>query len=130
MTGKDASGRDRGIRPPPRELLYSETLPIDEVAAELDLAELRRRFAPMFDRAARAVQLAGYEQDDTVVARVLVCRAGEQGRVEVPAEFLADRARLLGVVTRAVTASVGRPVAASAVQLIGLKVSAYRERWT
>jgi len=77
-------------------MVYDETLPMEMSARALDLARLRRGFAELFDRAAQAVQLAGYEQDDAVLERYLLVRAADGAEVVVSAEWLADRERLIG----------------------------------
>ncbi len=98
-----------------REVVYNETLPMEMAAAALDLERLRRGFAELFDRAAQAVQLAGYEQDDAVFERYLVLRTADGADISIGAEWLADRERLIGDI-----AGVGGDL--SRVSIIGVKV--------
>jgi len=79
-----------------RQVEYNETLSMEMSAAALDLERLRRGFAELFDRAAQAVQLAGYEQDDAVFERYLLVRTADGAEVTITAEWLADRERLIG----------------------------------
>jgi len=79
-----------------RQVVYNETLPLVMSAAALDLERLRRGFAELFDRAAQAVQLAGYDQDDAVFERYLIVRTADGAEVTIKADWLADRERLIG----------------------------------
>lgn len=62
--------------------------------AELDIRELRARYADMVDRAAEELMRTGYDLDDVEIVRMLRCRndAGRETPVEV--RWLADAARL------------------------------------
>ncbi|MEK6675691.1 MAG: hypothetical protein AABZ47_08560 [Planctomycetota bacterium] len=48
----------------------------------------------MMDRTAQAVFRAGYDLDDVVVERFVVCQSNDGTEVRVPAEPLSDSARL------------------------------------
>jgi N-methylhydantoinase A/oxoprolinase/acetone carboxylase beta subunit len=62
----------------------------------LDLERLRRAFGELMDAAARDVQCAGYEQDDSLIERFVDLRhRGEKQCVTIPVESLTDTARLL-----------------------------------
>ena len=109
-----------------RQVVYNETLPMEIAAAALDRERLRRGFAELFDRAAQAVQLAGYEQDDSVFERYLVVRTADGAEVSIVAEWLADRERLIGHIIESLG---GFPVDAdlSRVCIIGVRVEAVVE---
>ncbi len=86
---------DSPMSPPVRSKLFEETVPVAWPLSEIDLESLRRSFAPPFDRAAHAVQLAGFEQVDAVIERYLVCRVGDRPPVDIPADSLSDRSRMI-----------------------------------
>jgi hypothetical protein len=106
-----------------RQVVYNETLPMEMAAAALDLERLRMGFAELFDRAAQAVQLAGYEQDDAVFERYLLVRTAEGAEVSIGAEWLADRERLIGHIAESLDRSV-RGVDLSGACIIGIRVEA------
>ena len=110
-------------RPEPRTL-YTETLPVEFSLNDLDLDVLRRRFAEVFDRAAHAVQLAGFEQDDAIIERYVICRLGERTELAVTAESLSDRERLSRHVTETIRLRTGPSTVQSDVRIVGLKVEA------
>lgn len=80
---------------PVRSKLFEETVSVTWSLSEIDLDALRRGFAPPFDRAAHAVQLAGFEQDDAVIERYLRCRVGDRPPVDIPADSMSDRSRMI-----------------------------------
>lgn len=85
-----------------RRVVYNETLPLEMAAAALDLEHLRRGFAELFDGAAQAVQLAGYEQDDAVFERYLALQTADGAEVTIGAAWLANRERLIGHIAESV----------------------------
>ena len=110
-----------------RQVVYNESLPMEMVAAELDLERLRGGFAELFDRAARAVQLAGYEQDDAVFERYLIVRTAERAEVSIGAEWLADRGRLVRHLAESLDGGV-TGVDLSGVCIKGIRVEAVVDR--
>ncbi len=86
---------ERLMSQPVRSKLFEETVSVTWPLSEIDLDALRRGFARPFDRAAHAVQLAGFEQDDAVIERYLRCRVGDRPPVDVPADSLSDRSRMI-----------------------------------
>ena len=108
----------------PHPPLFTEAVSVDWTVADLDIDTVRRTFAPLFDRAAHAVQLAGYEQDDALIDRSLTCRTNGIGDVQIPADSLGDVRRLRRDIRRAVDAAAGREIPASAVKLVALTVKA------
>ena len=99
-----------------RQVVYNETLPMEMSVAALDLDRLRRGFAELFDRAAQAVQLAGYEQDDAVFERYVRVWTADGAEVSIGAEWLADRERLIGDI-----AAVGGELSRVAITGIGVE---------
>ena len=112
-----------------RQVVYDETLPIEMAAAELDLERLRRGFAELFDRAAQAVQLAGYEQDDVVLERFLIVRTVCGEEMTLSAEWLSDRERLVQHLVRECRGIIGQRLDFSDVRVIGLRIAAGRDEW-
>jgi hypothetical protein len=78
-----------------RELLHSETLPVDFAIDDLNIDLLRRQFSGLLDRAALAVNRAGLDLDDVIVERYLLCSNGRDPVIPVAAEPLGNRAGLL-----------------------------------
>ena len=76
------------------DLLLTETAAVRLPLDDLDMDALRGGFSGLFDRAARAIQLQGLEQDDVVFDRFLLCECARE-RFEVAAEWLSDRDRLI-----------------------------------
>ena len=110
-----------------RQIVYNETLPVEVSAAAIDLERLRKGFAELFDRAAQAVQLAGYEQDDALFERYLVLRTAEGAEVTIEAEWLADRERLIRHIAEGVRGSNAVGVDLSCVSIIAVRVEAVVE---
>ncbi len=61
--------------------------------AAIDLDLIQRAFGALLDRAALAVESAGYSLDDSITERFIRIRASNGDSVEVEAGFLSDRAR-------------------------------------
>ena len=115
------------MSPPTRRVVYDETVPIEMRVDGHDLDRLRRGFAELFDRAAHAVQLAGYEQDDAVLERFLIVRSAYGEEVVVRADWLADRERLVDQVASELGRAIGGTWKPSDIQLIKIKVVAVLE---
>jgi len=115
------------MSPPMRRVVYAETVPIEMRVDGLDLDRLRRGFAELFDRAAQAVQLAGYEQDDAVLERFLIVRSAYGEEIVVRADWLADRERLADDVASELERAIGGTRKPLDVQLIKIKVVAVLE---
>ncbi len=62
--------------------------------AELDLRELRARYADLVDRAAEELMRTGYDLDNVEIVRMLRCRDETGRETTVEARWLADAARL------------------------------------
>lgn len=73
-----------------RRVVFDETVEMIFDPAGQDLAALRRAFLSPFDRAAHAVQVLGYEQDDAVIERFLLCQVDDTHRSP---EMRADSSR-------------------------------------
>lgn len=61
---------------------------------ELDLRELRARYADLIDRATEKLMRTGYDLDDVEIVRMLRCRDDTGRETAVEARWLADVARL------------------------------------
>lgn len=91
----------------------------------------------MFDRAAHAVEGAGYAQDDSVVVRKVRCRhqsgsercgvSGDEWFAE--ADSLSDRERLISRIRQAARESGVEAQADGDTIISGLRVEAFIERW-
>ena len=88
---------------------------------DLPLDTLQREFGLLFDRAARALQKTGLDQDDVLFERRLVCRHGER-TCDVHADWLADRDRLVQSVRDAFADANKLPSADSDVRIEALRV--------
>lgn len=125
-----------GTPPPPqraspirRDILFDEAMPMNTSLVLLDLDRLRRTFAALGDRAAQVVTAAGFDQDDVVLDRLIACRVNDTVQAEVPADWLADAARLSDAIIAALSAQVSRPVSAETVTIAAVRVRAVREHW-
>lgn len=94
---------------------------------ELPLETLRREFGLLFDRAARALPKSGLDQDDVVFERRLICRRGDQ-TCDVPADWLANRDRLVQSVRSAFPTANNSPCADSDVRIEALRVDVIADR--
>ena len=112
-----------------REIVFDESAAWNCALADLDLPALRAGFAGLMERAAAAVQARGYEQDDSLVERLLVCRVAAGEVVTVDAAWLADAERLAAHVRARVGELVGRGVGGAEVSIAGLRVTATLEGW-
>lgn len=120
-----------------RELAYQEDAAFVANLDRISMDELRRAFAPMFDRAAHAVEAAGYAQDDSVVVRKVRCRhqsGSERSAVSgdewfVEAESLSDQERLNSRIRLAARESGVEALADGDIIVSGLRVEAFIERW-
>ena len=94
---------------------------------DLPLDTLRREFGLLFDRAARELQKTGLDHDDVVFERRLVCRRGDQ-TCDVPADWLADRDRLIQSVRSAFPDADNLPSADRDVRIEALRVDVIADR--
>ncbi len=94
---------------------------------DLSLETLRREFGLLFDRAALALQKTGLDHDDVVFERRLVCRRGDQ-TCDVPADWLADRDRLIQCVRSAFPDASNLPPADTDVRIEALRVDVVVDR--
>ena len=107
-----------------RHVVFDETVAMEMSAAALDLDCLRKGFAELFDRAARAVQLAGYEQDDAVFERYLLVRTADGAEVTIEANWLADRERLIRHIVESLRGFPGVEMDFLGVSIVGVRVEA------
>lgn len=120
-----------------RELAYQENAAFVANLDRISMDELRRAFAPMFDRAAHAVEAAGYAQDDSVVVRLIRCRhqsgsercgvSGDEWTAE--ADSLSDQERLISRIRLAAREAGIEAQAEGDIIISGLRVEAFIERW-
>ena len=82
----------------------------DVSLAQIDLDEVRRKFSELFDQAAHANTLAGFDLDDVLVDRHVVCSMDGVTRITVSADHLSDRDRFVAhVLSKANDANHGGP---------------------
>ncbi|MDO8629755.1 MAG: hypothetical protein Q7R41_04620 [Phycisphaerales bacterium] len=110
-----------------RRIVFDDTMPIDVPLAGIDADSIRRVFSDLFDRAAQAVSRAGYDQDDAVVERFIVCRTADTFNHEIPADYLSDAGRLTEHVTSAVRAAGAGELDPAEIRIIGLQAVATLE---
>ncbi len=94
---------------------------------DLPLETLQREFGRLFDRAARALQKTGLDHDDVLFERRLVCRRGDQ-ECDVPADWLADRDRLVQSVRSSFHNANDLPSADGDVRIEALRVDVVVDR--
>ena len=94
---------------------------------DLPLDTLQREFGLLFDRAARALQKTGLDHDDVLFERRLVCRRGDQ-TCDAPADWLADRVRLVQSVRSAFPGANDLPRADVDVRIEALRVDVVVDR--
>ena len=112
-----------------RKSLFRERLPIEQRLTNTDLDDLRQRFMPLFDRAAQAIQVAGYEQDDGVIVRRLVCDTNGGFEHVIEADALGDADRFVARITHAVSTVAGRSLEPADITITALEVETFLERW-
>ena len=103
----------------------------DVSLAQIDLDAVRRKFSELFDQAARANTLAGFDLDDVLVERHIVCTMGGAAPIKVVADHLSDRDRLLAHVLSTVNVADhgGQcpPYVTEQVTIVELRVTVIRE---
>jgi hypothetical protein len=103
----------------------------DASLAQIDIEAVRRKFSELFDRAAHANTLAGFDLDDVLVERHIVCTIDGVTRVKVSADHLSDRERFMVHVLSTVNAADhGGPCPAyvtEQVKIVELRVTVIRE---
>jgi len=85
---------------PAAKLLHTESFPFEQPLTKLDLRALQAGFSALFDAAAVAVRRAGYDLDDVVLERIMVCEDPDGTPFDVAAEPLSDRDELIRRVVR------------------------------
>ena len=121
-------------RPEIRRTIIAEArAAVDFSLDALDLAFLRRAFSELFDAAAADVTRAGYDLDDVVMDRFLICRApggGESAEVvaTLPVTTLVDRVRLIEDTCEAFRRVSGSQAPRDGIRVQGLLVTATLER--
>lgn len=109
-------------------ILCTQETAVDWPADAIPLDELQVHFADLFERAAYVVQCKGYEQDDTIVDRFLLCRIGEDTHV-VEAAFISDENLLTKRLASDLETVTGKRVALAATTVVGLRVVAILDGW-
>lgn len=123
---------------PPRPELLRTTIADARAAVDfsldaLDLAFLRRAFSELFDAVAADVTRAGYDLDDVLVDRFLICRVpGGDESAEVvatlPVTTLVDRVRLIENAFEAFRQESGSQAPCDGIRVEELRASATLER--
>lgn len=111
-----------------RTVVFDETVPSALDGGGSDLAELRDQFQPPFERAAHAVQVLGFEQDDAIIERRLRCQLPDGSELEVAADFLGDAVAFREHLRRAIGTTRGA-ITVEHCRIVGLRVVAILERW-
>jgi hypothetical protein len=123
-------GRFYCMRPPSvhREVVFEETVSFEARLEEIDVDRLRRFFSALFDRAASAVNRAGFDLDDAVIENAVLCGCDES-IVEVPIGFFSDRAALMVAVERALSGQDDIVRGATGLVILGVRSRVLVERW-
>ena len=124
-----ASPRPELLRTTIADVRVAVDFPLDA----LDLAFMRRAFSELFDTAAADVTRAGYDLDDVVVDRFLICRVpGGDKSAEVvatlPVTTLVDRVRLIEDTFEAFRQESGSQAPCDGVRVEELRAKATLER--
>lgn len=122
MNGQDSDGNATGTT------LFSAALPLNQNPGTLDLDQIRRRFAELFDQSVRAVSRAGYDLDDVVVHRYLDCRTAGTKLRGVTAEALSDRQRLWDHVVRELRSNGAEELDDRHVEIVNVRVVTVLDR--
>jgi len=112
---------------PRRTVIHEETVPCNVPLDELDLDWLRRQFSALFDRAAGAVNRAGYDLDDVIVERFVTTSAENRERLHTAPHSLSDSDRFV----REITAALRGQANANPVnpKIVGHSVRVTLEQW-
>jgi len=113
-----------------RRLLHADFIPVSKPLDALDEVWLRQRFSELFDRSGQAIHRAGYDLDDVVVDRIIICVQCGGSEWQEPAEPLSDVRRMKERIRqRAASHSLTQPSGESdsEVQVVRIGVEAYLE---
>jgi len=109
------------------KVLWTGETAVNWRADAIPLGQLQGGFAGLFERAAYTVQCKGYEQDDSILDRFLLCRVGDDTHV-VEASFISDVGLLTRQLSRNLHSLTGNGDLAT-VTIVGLRVVASLDQW-
>ncbi len=111
-----------------RKTLFDQTKDHADRFSTLDFDRLRREMLALFEAAAHAVQVAGYEQDDAVIDRFVVCRVGDCD-MTMPVNYLSTPAAFESAMRQQLQRGKVEDVESDDVTIVALRVTATLERW-
>ncbi len=111
-----------------RETLFDNCIDYNDRLTTLDFDRLRAAMLTLFEAAAHTVQVAGYEQDDAVIDRFVVCHVrGEDIRIIVD-QFSTQEFFKTSIRNQLIQQSV-KNLEDADVEIVSLRVTATLERW-
>jgi len=111
-----------------RETLFDQTKDYVDCLAKLDFDRLREAMLPLFEAAAHAVQVAGYEQDDAVIDRFVVCHVKDD-EITILADHFSTKAFFTASVSNQLIQQSFDTTNEQDVEIVSLRVTATLERW-
>ncbi len=111
-----------------RETLFDQTKDHSDRLATLDFDRLRQEMSVLFESAAHAVQVAGYEQDDAVIDRFVECRVSGEN-FTILADHFSTQELFKNSVSHQLNQQHARDFDEADVEITSLRVTAILERW-
>jgi len=108
--------------------LFDQTIDHADRFSTLDFDRLRREMLSLFEAAAHAVQVAGYEQDDAVIDRYIICHVGGHD-MTMPVNYLSTSAAFESAMRKQLHQGKVEDVESDDVTIVALRVTAILERW-
>jgi hypothetical protein len=106
----------------PSEIVFHKSDAVCLPVTASGLSGLPRAFSGMFDQAACAIRGEGFDLDEVIVERWLVCRGESGAEARIPAEPLSNPAQLVAVIKQALrTEARGGALTVIAVEVVVVK---------
>lgn len=110
-----------------RRVVFDESRPAEIPLAGLEIKALRESYLPVLEAAARAVQVAGHEQDDAVFDRFIVLKLPNARETTMAAQWFAFPDRFLADVREHLNTVVPEDVELEDVTIVAVGVRATLE---
>ena len=112
-----------------RETLFDQTKDHADRFISLDFDRLRCEMMTLFESAAHAVQVAGYEQDDAVIDRFVICRVGGHD-ITMSVNYQSTHAAFESAMRKQLQQRKVEDIESDGVAIVALRVTATLERWS